>query len=114
MERSRGIDVVALALSALLLVEGVLLALAQRSFALMFRDFGATLPLPTRLFIQPAFPIGVALVGGAFALEGVIRRRSEGALLARVISVLVLAAALLIGFFVAMYAPIFNTAGDIR
>ncbi|MFT3707821.1 MAG: hypothetical protein QM817_09205 [Archangium sp.] len=110
---SRGIDIVAVAIAVVLLIEGVLLAVAQRTFALMFRDFAAELPFITQLFIRPAFPIAVALIGVVIALEGVVRRRSERAMLGRVVASLVIAAALLIGFFVAMYAPIFGVASAV-
>lgn len=111
--KSRGIDVIALVLGVLLLLEAVGVVAASRSFAAMFRDFGGTLPLVTRLFLIPVVPLGVALGSMAFAVEGAVRRRSEPAMMVRVIAEIVVAALLLVGFIAGMYLPIFAISGSV-
>ncbi|MBL8910361.1 MAG: hypothetical protein JNM17_06625 [Archangium sp.] len=97
----------------LLLLEALGVVIASRTFAAMFRDFGGTLPLVTRLFLMPVVPLGAALGAMALAVEGALRRRSEPAMLARVIIEIVVAGAIVIGFVVGMYAPIFAISGSV-
>lgn len=105
--RSRGIDVIAFVLGVLLLLEALGVAIASRTFMTMFRDFGGTLPLVTRLFLTPVVPLGAALGAMAFAVEGALRRRSESAMLLRVIVEIVVAGLIVLGFVVGVYSPIF-------
>lgn len=112
-ERARGIDVVALLLVGVLILEGVGLTIGSRSFALMFRDFGSKLPWLTRLFMLPVVPLGVVLGCAAFAIEGVVRRRPEPAMMMRVVVEIVIGVVLLGAFLVAMYLPVFSLAGAV-
>jgi hypothetical protein len=87
----------------------------QPGYRAMFRDFGSgTLPLITRIMLNPLTLIIAAVLPMGFVAEGVLRQRSEGAQLARCVVAMVGAAGLVVGFLVALYLPMFKLAGEIR
>ena len=111
MQRSlQVVDVVFLCTSAVLLLAlAALRLLWVPAFALMFEDFGGTLPRVTRLVLSGAFlPVTVVDVMLLCAL-GAWRRRTS-----LLVAASVVASAAIAVLLWSMYAPIFELAGNIR
>lgn len=115
VERSlRGVDLISLGLAALCVVEaGVGLAL-QPIYLAMFADLGGELPFFTQLMLRPVTLIVAGFSPMILAAEGVIRRRSEAAQVARCVAAIITAVGLVAAFFGAMYLPLIRLAGEIR
>lgn len=109
-----GLQVVGGIAASFCVLEAVGMVGLQPTYLSMFRDFGAELPLLTRVFLQPVTPLALGLLPTALVVEGIVRGRSEGAQLARTIAAIATAAGLLLGFLVAMYLPILELAGQIK
>ncbi|MFT3707823.1 MAG: hypothetical protein QM817_09215 [Archangium sp.] len=89
MNRDRGIDVFALVLVAVLLVEGVGTFLAQMSI------WPGNHWVAVRFdFYQPWMPSTLAVAGALFALESVVSKRTEQAVFRRVVVGLIIAVTL--------------------
>ncbi|MFT3707822.1 MAG: hypothetical protein QM817_09210 [Archangium sp.] len=86
MDRARGIDVIAVILVTVLVAELVGVVIGQRMI-------WASGELRT-LFRSPLVPSVLVLVSVVLALEGVIKRRTESAMLSRVVALLIIAVAL--------------------
>ncbi|MDP1825023.1 MAG: hypothetical protein Q8L48_17330 [Archangium sp.] len=114
MERFRGVDILGLLLGGLCLVEAVVGLGLQPGYRAMFNDFQATLPLVTRVMLQPVTLV-VAGVGPLLLVgEGVLRKRSEVAQVARCAVALFAVIGLMVAFVVATYLPVFQLGATIE
>lgn len=80
------------------------------SFVKMFADFGAELPIVTRLFIGPWAPLALAVAAFVFVV-GTLRAPAKWLPLVVAIVTTLLQPAI---FLVAMYLPIFSIAGRVQ
>ena len=115
MERQlRGVDVLALIFAGVCLVEAGVGLFLQPVYRHMLAEFQTTLPLATAFMLHPATLVVFGLSPMLLVGEGVIRKRSEAAQVARCVVVIVLAVGLVIGFWAAMYLPLTQPAALIR
>lgn len=110
----RGIDILSLGLAAVCVVEAALGLAVQPRYRAMFADFGSALPFFTELMLRPATLIVVGLLPMILAVEGVLRRRTEAAQVARSVVAIIVAVGQVAAFFGAMYLPIFTLAGQLE
>lgn len=116
MERKRrGIDILALVFATLCILEAIAGLFAQQLYGKMFADIGnAPLPSFTILMLQPSTLIVAGLAPMALVAEGVVRARSESAVLSRCVIAIVTMLTLPAAFCIGMYLPIFALAGAIQ
>lgn len=114
MDRFRGVDILGLMLGGLCLVEAVVGLALQPGYRAMFNDFQATLPLLTRVMLQPVTLV-VAGVGPLLLIaEGVLRKRSEVAQIARCVVALCAVIGLVVAFVAATYLPVFQLGATVE
>ncbi|MBL8910359.1 MAG: hypothetical protein JNM17_06615 [Archangium sp.] len=87
MDRARGIDVIAVLLIVVLIVETVGALIGQRGVWIQGE-------LLARLFRSPLVPSVMATTAIVFGLEGLVRRRDEKAMFTRVVAMLIIAIAM--------------------
>jgi hypothetical protein len=88
VERARGVDVMAVLLIAVLVLELAGAVIGQR----MIWAYGNGLVI--QAFRSPLVPAALVLAAVAFGLEGVIKRRDDAAMVARLIAMLLVVVAL--------------------
>lgn len=113
MERLRGIDILALFFASVCLFEAVVEIRMQPTYLAMFKEFGAELPLFTRLMLNPGVVMLAGLLPVLFVAEGVLRRRSEASQVVRCVVAIIAAISLVAGFIGALYLPIVRMNGVI-
>lgn len=113
-QRLRGIDIVGLVVAFVCLVEAVVGVVVQPSYQRLFTDFAVELPWITRAMLHPLAALLPALVPAVLVGEGVARRRSERAMVVRVVIAIALMLVGPVVFLVATYLPIFTVSGQIK
>lgn len=104
------VDVVFLCSSAVLLLAlAALRLLWVPAFALMFQDFGGSLPRVTRLVLSDGYLPVAAMIVLLLGALGAWRRRTS-----LLVGASVVASAAIAVLLWSMYAPIFELAGNIR
>ena len=115
MERKlRGVDIVGLFFSSLCVFESLAGLMVQSSYRKLLEDFGSSLPLITRIMLNPLTLLVTGVVPMALMAEGVLRQRAEGEQVARGVVGMIVAVGLVVGFLIALYLPMFTLAGQIN
>ena len=112
--RLRGVDIVGLIFASLCVLEALGGLLMQPTYRKMFADFGSTLPLITKIMLNPLTLLVAGVVPMALMAEGVLRQRSEAEQLVRCVVGIVGAAGLIVAFVLALYLPVFALAGELH
>jgi type II secretory pathway component PulF len=111
---------VEIVLGALIAVTAVALVAMEvvvvPGFVEMFRDFGAVLPMVTRIALAPGVPVAAAVAVLALGGAGIAARLrgAAGAALGLLVSALLLGLGANAFLLYALYAPIFALAGSIK
>ena len=103
--RLRGIDVIGILLAGVCLAEMAVGLAAQPRFGSMLADFGVALSPLARLMLAPAPLVAIGLLPLALVVEGILRRRSEAAMVARCIVAIVVGLGLALAFLGALTLP---------
>lgn len=114
MDRFRGVDILGLLLGGLCLVEAVVGLALQPGYRAMFNDFQTTVPLLTRVMLQPVTLVAAGVGPLLLIGEGVLRKRSEVAQVLRCVVALCAVIGLMVAFVAAMYLPVFHMGATIE
>lgn len=112
--RLRGVDILGLFFGTVCLLEAAVGLVLQPGYRTLFDEFAGSLPGLTRVMLEPATMIVLGALPLGFVAEGVLRRRSERALVARVVVAIVCGVALVVVFSVAMWLPLSNLAQQVK
>jgi len=113
-QRTRGIDIVVYLAGLVVVLEGLAMMRAQKSFAAMIADFGHRVPPLTRVFLEPWVPLAITVPLVLIGWEGALRKRGETAMSVRAGLLLLVAIGAPILFLTAMYQPMWQLGAGIK